>query len=132
MDTAVTSRHAPTAAKIVNILLGVWLAVSPFVLRFSRNSALWNNIVLGIALVLVAFVSEWGDGALQGLVVPLGIWIFASPFVLGFSKAAFLANNVSMAFAVIAAGAIADGLRLPESYESHVGQNKSESERTTQ
>ena len=114
MNTSHTSRPASAGAELANIALGIWVALSPFVLRFTQNSAgKWSNIAVGITLVLVALASGWGDEALEGLVVPLGIWLFASPFVLGFSRVAFLANNVTMAFIVIAAGAISDGLRLP-------------------
>jgi hypothetical protein len=109
------SRPPSTGAEIANILLGIWVALSPFVLGFSQNVAgKWSNIAVGIALVLVSLASIWGDEAFEGLVVPLGIWLFASPFVLGFSHWQFLANNVSLAFVVIAAGAISDGLRSPQ------------------
>lgn len=114
MNAVQTSRRASTGAELANIVLGIWVILSPFLLGFSQNIAgKWSNIADGIALVLVALASTWGDEALESLVVPLGIWLFASPFVLGFSTAAFLANNVIMAFIVIAAGAISDGLRSP-------------------
>ncbi len=114
MDVVQTNRAPSRGAETVNIVLGIWVAVSPFVLGFSQNTAgKWSNIAVGVALVLVALASTWGDEALEGLVVPLGAWLFASPFVLGFWKWAFLANNLSLAFAVIAAGAISDGLRSP-------------------
>lgn len=120
------SRRAPIGSELVNILLGVWLALSPFVLGFTRNTAgEWSNLAAGIALVFVALLSGWGDEAFQGLVVPLGVWIFASPFVVGFSTVAFLANNESMAFVVIAAGAITDGLRTPEASETSPSAPKS-------
>jgi len=33
----------------VNLVLGIWLIISPFVLGFTGDSAaLWNNIILGI------------------------------------------------------------------------------------
>jgi len=112
MNTAVTGRRTSATAGLVNMLFGIWVAFSPLLLGFGRNTAaLWNNIAVGIALTLVAIVGEWVDGGFQALVVPLGVWLFASPFVLGFSSAAFLVNNVTMAFVVIAAGAISDGLR---------------------
>jgi hypothetical protein len=115
MNITEMRRSRASAGEVINILFGIWVAASPFLLGFSHNPvAMWNNIAVGIALVLVALAGGWGDGALQGLVVPVGIWLFASPFLLGFRTAAFLANNVIMAFIVIAAGASADGLRLPE------------------
>jgi len=96
----------------VNVAFGLWVIVSPFLLSFSRNSAaVWNNLAVGVALVLLALASGRGGGAIRGLSVPLGAWLFASPFVLGFRTAAFLWNNVIVAFAVIAGAAIAEGLR---------------------
>ncbi len=102
-------------ASWTNIVMGIWVIISPFVLGFSPNpEAMWNNITVGVACLAVAFASEWWDEGLQALVVPLGTWLFMSPFVLGFSRAAFVWNNVMMAFLVIGAGLISEGLRLPD------------------
>src|SRR5579864_8785157 len=59
MNTAKTGWHASTTAEVANIAFGIWLALSPFVLGFSQNIGVtWNNICVGIALVLVA-VAGW-------------------------------------------------------------------------
>lgn len=122
MNTIETGKRAVTAAELANIVLGIWLVLSPFVLTFSHNTAArWNNIAVGIALVLVALAAQWENEALQGLAVPLAIWLFASPFVLGIYTAAFLANNVTMAFIVVAAAAINDGLRPPHTNVPRAG-----------
>jgi hypothetical protein len=111
MNTLQRSGRVSTGAELTNIILGLWVAISPFILGFSQNiAALWSNIGVGIGLVLVALASRLGDEAFETLVVPLAAWLFASPFVLGFSRLAFVANNVGMAFIVIAAGAISAGL----------------------
>jgi FtsH-binding integral membrane protein len=112
ISNMIRTRPAP-AAELVNIVIGIWIAVSPFVLGFTRTLAEWNNIAVGIALVVVTLLGLWKDEALQALDVPLAIWLFASPFVLGFTTTAFLANNVCMAFVVVTAGAVSDGLRTP-------------------
>jgi len=99
---------------VLNILLGIWLVLSPFVLGFNHNlAATWNNIAVGIALVVVELAAELGGDALQALVVPLGAWLFGSPFILGIHNTPFMANNISMAFVVIAVGAIRDSFRRP-------------------
>ena len=114
MNAVQLSRRPSTGAELANIVFGIWVAVSPFVLGFSQNIAgRWSNIAVGIALVLVSLAGGWADEAFEGLVVPLGAWLFASPFVLGFWNWAFPTNNISMAFVVIAAGAISDALRPP-------------------
>jgi len=41
-----------------NVALGIWMIISPFVLRFSHLPALvWNNIIVGILVALAAWVS---------------------------------------------------------------------------
>lgn len=105
------SGRAVIGAETLNVILGIWLIISPFVLGFSHHlAATCSNIAVGIALVLVELAAEWRGSALQALVVPLGVWLFASPFVLGFPRATFLANNLSMAFVTIAVGAIRESL----------------------
>ena len=42
-------------AVVVNLLLGVWVAVSPWVLRISEQpAALWNALAVGIAVAVLA------------------------------------------------------------------------------
>ncbi len=113
MGTANMDRRVPLGAELVNVLLGILVALAPFVLGFTRSTAKWNNIAIGIALVVVALLSRWRVEVL-GLAVLLAGWLFWSPFILGFSTAAFLAANVTMAFVVIAAAASSDGLSSPE------------------
>lgn len=42
----------------LNIFLGIWLIISPFVLGFAGHgsSAMWNNIIVGIAVGLLALI----------------------------------------------------------------------------
>lgn len=120
MTKVETQRRVVTAAELVNIILGIWVAISAFVLGFSHNPiSRWNNIAVGIALVLVALASKWENEALEGLAVPLAIWLFSSAFVLGIHTTAFMANNASMAFVVVTAAAISEGLRLPKNPKLH-------------
>ncbi len=79
----------PTAGP-VNVVLGIWLIISPFVLGFAQfRTAEWNNIISGIAAVVFALA---GFSALNVL---LGIWVVVSPFVLNFSGSqTLLWNNV--------------------------------------
>ncbi len=112
MNAAPTVRYNPGGMGIVNVLLGVWVLCSPFVLGFSHNpTGMWNNVIVGIAITLVALAGGWGQRPLLWLVVPIGVWLFGSPFFLGVHTAAFVANNITLAFASMAAAAIVDELR---------------------
>src|SRR6516162_10434328 len=113
MNRILTSRRALSVSELVNIVIAIWVAISPFILGVRNFTARWSNLAVGIALLLVALATEWIDEALESLVVLLAIWLFVSPFLLGFSTTAFLANNIIMAFVVVAAGATSDGLRTP-------------------
>jgi len=70
-----------------NLVLGLWLVVSPWVLAFSQNgAALWNALIVGAIFVVLSLLAladakpweEWSE-----LVVAL--WLLVSPWVLGYS-----------------------------------------------
>jgi len=95
----------------INAVLGIWVAISPMALGFSRAAARWNNVAVGLAILLLVVMNALKNGAFSGCLMVLGIWLFASPFALGFSRDSFLSNNVGLAFVIIAAAAISDELR---------------------
>jgi hypothetical protein len=92
-----------------NVVLAIWLFISPWILQFGRNvaqsttapaagtaaatvtpvasggMAAWNAWILGIIIFLVA-VSAMGRFALsqEWANLLLGIWVFVAPWVLGF------------------------------------------------
>lgn len=72
-------------AGIINILAGVWLIISPYVLGFSAfQAATTNSVILGIIIAAMAIVrmsiarSTWASWAN----VILGVWLLVSPFLL--------------------------------------------------
>jgi hypothetical protein len=74
-----------TALDIVNIVVGVCLALSPWALGLV-DAAAWNAWVIGAAVALIAIGAlvafrEWEEWA--NLV--LGIWAIIAPWVLGFA-----------------------------------------------
>lgn len=65
----------------VNVLLGVWLLISPWLLQFSGNApATWNSVILGVVIgvasisALVRFHEweEWVD-------LIMGLWLVVAP-----------------------------------------------------
>lgn len=81
----------------INILLGIWMIISPFALGFANvPRAMWNNVVLGIVIAIVAIIRtsttrQPGWGWLNAL---LGIWVVISPLVLGLVLGNAIWNNV--------------------------------------
>ncbi len=83
----------------INILLGVWIMISPFVLAFSHPlPAVWGNIVVGFVVGLFALIRASGayhqPGWSWGNTL-LGLWLIISPFLLGFTHVvAITVNNI--------------------------------------
>lgn len=72
----------------VNVVFGVWLFISPFVLGYSTTSepAAWNSYVLGVAVTLFAIVALFAPQLWEEWInLVLGIWLIISPFLLGYA-----------------------------------------------
>jgi hypothetical protein len=69
---------------VVNLLLGAWLSISPWVLGFNTagivatNAWVFGVIIAGLALSAILAYQEWEEW----LQAAIGIWIFVSPWVL--------------------------------------------------
>ncbi|MBX6746987.1 MAG: SPW repeat protein, partial [Acetobacteraceae bacterium] len=51
----------------LNIILGIWLIISPWVLGYSGLPwPLWNNVVCGILIALLAAARIWSPGTGPG------------------------------------------------------------------
>jgi hypothetical protein len=73
-----------------NLVLGLWLAVSPWVLSYAHEAIpAWNAHIVGIVIAVAALAAlvafqkweEWANAA-------LGAWLIVSPLIMGFSALA--------------------------------------------
>jgi len=71
----------------VNLVLGLWLIVSPWALGFAADKTpTWNAWVVGVVIAVAALAAliafnkweEWVEAA-------LGAWLIVSPYLLGFT-----------------------------------------------
>lgn len=92
----------------VNLVLGLWMIVAPWVLAFQSDSiATRNSVVLGVliavaavyALVRVFAWEEWAN-------LLFGVWLVISPWVLGFSDIQAAAGNAVIVGLVVAVFAL--------------------------
>ena len=78
----------------INLVLGVWLIVSPFVIGYFASSAsstvtIANDGILGVLLVAcswwiaAAMAAQFGVSGFQAL---CGIWLIIAPFVLRYRE----------------------------------------------
>jgi hypothetical protein len=72
----------------LEVLIGLWLLASPFVLGYIElELAVLNAIILGVFIAVTAFFvivrfevwEDWVDMA-------VGLWLVASPWVIGFAS----------------------------------------------
>jgi hypothetical protein len=97
------SRQSSRGMSGLNILLGLWVVISPFVLTFAQNSvAMWNNVATGGAIALLALMRLGSPQAgASWMNIALGVWLIISPFVLGFTgMGVAMWNNVILGIIV--------------------------------
>lgn len=97
-----TRRNEETAVDIVNVIVGIGLALTPWLLAFSDEAhAATNAWLVGAAIALIAIgalvsFKEWEEW----LNLLLGLWAIVAPWVVGF------ASNSSARYAHLIAGII--------------------------
>jgi len=103
MNSIWKTGRMPLGLGWAELALGAWLIISPFVLGLSHKSAIANNIISGILLILFTLASS-RNGLLKIFLVLLGGWLYASAFALDASGAArisYIANDLILAILVI-------------------------------
>jgi hypothetical protein len=72
---------------VANLVLGVWLFVSPWILKFTGiglapvNAWIFGIIIAVIALLALFAYQQWEEW----LNAAIGVWVFFSPWVLSLS-----------------------------------------------
>lgn len=84
-------RQEAVTASGVNILAGGWLIVSPFALAYTAGDAIWNPVVVGVIVLLLALARVLGNARtswFSGLNAAAGTWLLISAFWLTASHTA--------------------------------------------
>ena len=92
----------------VNLLLGLWLFISPWALQYAdAQTAAWNAYVMGTAIAVFAAVAVYMPKVWEELInIVCGVWLVISPCALGFASNRSVAANamvvglLSIGFAV--------------------------------
>src|SRR5690242_16273590 len=74
-----------TGLTVLNILLGIWFFVSPWVFGAYTHPNAWNAWIVGALIVIVAAVRLRGFPVMSWINMALGIWVFVSPWVYGYT-----------------------------------------------
>jgi hypothetical protein len=92
----------------VNLVLGLWMLVSPWVLAYqAETNPTWNAVALGILIAASALVALFRVMAWEEWVnLAFGVWLVTSPWVLGFAGLAVAMWNAVIVGVVVAALAL--------------------------
>jgi hypothetical protein len=75
----------------LNVIAGIWLIISPWVIGYDSGDATWNPIVFGALVVVFALgriAMPARTAALSALNALIGVWLFISGFWLADSTGA--------------------------------------------
>jgi len=101
----------------LNMLAGIWLIVSPWVLGFAGLGVpFWDTLLVDVAVAVLALIRLRTPGAtgLSWINVFVGIWLIISPFVLGFTIAsAAMSNAIFLGILVSMFSALALATQTP-------------------
>jgi hypothetical protein len=77
----------------LNVLLALWLIISPFVLSFAGSTGMWIAVITGAIVLVIAWIRYNNAGSASGLswiVSLLGVWLIIAPFLFGMAGVAAL------------------------------------------
>lgn len=98
-------RYSPgRKASMINFFVGLWVLLSPFVLGFAMfESLVWNNVIVGIAIMAIAASRAWGrrNPGLAWINFILGLWLIISAFVFDTQMNATVVWNQVISGAVV-------------------------------
>ena len=100
----------------VNLVLGIWLIVSPFVLGYAEQTApAWNAYAIGVVIAVLSAAALWQFQKWEEwLSAVLGAWLVVSPWILGFSVSRVATWNQIVVGIVVGVLAFWSGVTEPE------------------
>ncbi len=84
-DSDRNKENAISWASGINLILGVWLFISPWIITYVASEARWNDLIVGAAIVLfswIRLVSRDRTGVPSWVNLLLGLWLIFAPFVM--------------------------------------------------
>lgn len=87
---------------IINLILGAWFIVSPWIFGYTSSAAIWNQFVVGIIIAVLAIgrliaPSQRWMSALTGIAA---LWAIIAPFILSYNTTAAYWNEIVVAIVV--------------------------------
>ncbi len=100
-------RTQSTTASIINIILGVWLIISPLVIIFPNSGQATNAVIVGIIVAVLSLIRAFTPETTAGLNwinIVLGAWLIISPFLFGSNISVLWSDIVSGILVIVFSG----------------------------
>lgn len=96
----------------INLVLGIWLIVSPLALAYTAQAApAWNAYVVGVVIAVLSAAALWQFQKWEEwLSAVFGAWLVISPWVLGFSASQVRTWNQIVVGIIVGAVAFWSGI----------------------
>ncbi|MGH6918033.1 MAG: vitamin K epoxide reductase family protein, partial [Geminicoccaceae bacterium] len=89
-------------AHFLNLGLGTWLITAPVALGYQSLGLAWSDVLSGLALVILAFVSlSWRFGVARWACAGVGLWLLFAPLLFWAPTAAAYLNDTLVGALVI-------------------------------
>lgn len=90
-------RSQVTVGSGLTILAAIWLVISPWVLHATVAQAYWNDVPVGIAIIIIGllrYTDVYDTSWLSWANIVLGVWTIVCPWILGFAAGQMYWSNV--------------------------------------
>ena len=114
--TALYDRLTAHWRDVANLVLGLWLVISPWALSYTMAAVpTWNAIIVGVIIAVAAIAAivafhtweEWVN-------IALAVWLIASPFALDYASHATVLWNQLIVGVLVGLLALWTVLTTPE------------------
>ncbi|MCB0107777.1 MAG: SPW repeat protein [Caldilineaceae bacterium] len=86
-------------ARVVNVLLGIWLMAAPNLLGYGTPAST-NDRIVGPLIITFATVAMWeATRSVRWANLPLGLWLLLAPWLLAYSSTALI-NSMTVGLVV--------------------------------
>lgn len=116
--------QARTASGI-NVLLGIWLIISPWVFGYASAgpAVMWNSVVVGALVLILAatrFSTPHTAPGLSWAAIVLGLWTIASPWIYVYqSLSNAMWDNIATGIAIVLVALWSGGATAAEARHQH-------------
>ena len=93
--------------RVVEVMIGIWLAVSPFIFHpsYEHPAYWWNDFTCSVLVIVLALLSFWHPMRYAHLLqIVMGLWLMGWAYANGFGREPVpppLQNNVMTGFTLL-------------------------------